>query len=954
MIAAVFSQFRLRERGVAWMLALVLALAAGPALGQTRGTWNVDAGGLWSGSTNWLNNTIAGGVSGTATFANNITATRTITLDTSRSLGSFIFGDADTSSAASWIVTSSTTTMTMNNGVNSATITVNALGTGATATISGSLGASGTTPSIIKDGVGTLVLSATNPFTTKLAITAGTLQVGADRNLGAVGTFATDRITISNGATLRSSAVFTLNGARGITIGSGGGTISANGGVLTIAAPLAGSGNTATVTGSSAVTLQNTSGTATNVNWDFAANAGVRAFFEGANALGTGSVTVRNAIKLTSQSMTTGTLTNAVTLDDGAGITARSSGGAQTYTNVALPSTGSLLFNNDDQATAALTIASGRELTGNLTINTQQGGANAVGDVTLSGIFSGAGGALIKTGTGASGRLILTGANTYAGNTTINTGTLQLGNGSTAGSLSTSSVITGSAGATLAFNRSDTITSGVDFNSAIIGGINISQLGSGTVILTASNTIGKTSITNGVLQISNANQLGAAPGSFTADQLTISNGATLRTTTGGLTLPVNRGITIGSGGGKLDANGGQLIINSRFTGDNQTVTVTGSGGLTLTNNTGTASDVDWDFAMNANQRVFFSGSNSTSLGTGNVLVRSGVRLVSQSVAPSSGEVTNAVTLESGAGLSARSTGGAVTYTTVTLPSSGSLIFNKDDLATSALTIASGRELTGDLTIDTSQQAANAVGDVTLSGNFSGASGGITKIGTGASGRLILGGVNTYGGNTTISTGTLALAATSSIANSALINVASGASFDVSAVSGGFSLGSGQVLGGSGTVVGNVTALGTIAPGSSPGTLTFANDLSLGGGSILSYELSGTDMTVGSGINDLITLSGDLTLAGTINVTETVANSFLAADVGDSWRLFNFDGTLSGGLSLGTMPTLSSGNSFQIDTSTPNQVNLVIVPEPGTIVTVMVGLGILGMVAARRRLQRVER
>jgi fibronectin-binding autotransporter adhesin len=163
-----------------------------------------------------------------------------------------------------------------------------------------------------------------------------------------------------------------------------------------------------------------------------------------------------------------------------------------------------------------------------------------------------------------------------------------------------------------------------------------------------------------------------------------------------------------------------------------------------------------------------------------------------------------------------------------------------------------------------------------------------------------------------------------------------------------------VLGGSGTVVGNVTALGTIAPGSSPGTLTFANDLSLGGGSILSYELSGTDMTVGSGINDLITLSGDLTLAGTINVTETVANSFLAADVGDSWRLFNFDGTLSGGLSLGTMPTLSSGNSFQIDTSTPNQVNLVIVPEPGTIVTVMVGLGILGMVAARRRLQRVER
>jgi fibronectin-binding autotransporter adhesin len=943
----------------AWRFLLLFAALVLGASWQPRqvwaadGTWTATTSGSWGTAGNWLNNTIGTGTGSTATFGADIASDVIVTNNQQRAIGSLIFGTVGGTNSGNWLVSGSQITVTNGNPATNATITVNSLGSATISSVIAS--ATANNALLVKNGTGKLILTNTaNSIGNRISITAGTLEIGNERVLGAQpGAYTADQLQISNGAMLRTTASATISSSRGITIGSGGGTISVNGGLMTLATRVSGSGNTLTVTGSNALTLT-TSAVGTNVDWDFAANAGVRAFFEGANALGTGSVTVRNAVKLTSQSMTTGTLTNAVTLDDGAGITARSSGGAQTYTNVALPSTGSLLFNNDDQATAALTIASGRELTGNLTINTQQGGANAVGDVTLSGIFSGAGGALIKTGTGASGRLILTGANTYAGNTTINTGTLQLGNGSTAGSLSTSSVITGSAGATLAFNRSDTITSGVDFNSAIIGGINISQLGSGTVILTASNTIGKTSITNGVLQISNANQLGAAPGSFTADQLTISNGATLRTTTGGLTLPVNRGITIGSGGGKLDANGGQLIINSRFTGDNQTVTVTGSGGLTLTNNTGTASDVDWDFAMNANQRVFFSGSNSTSLGTGNVLVRSGVRLVSQSVAPSSGEVTNAVTLESGAGLSARSTGGAVTYTTVTLPSSGSLIFNKDDLATSALTIASGRELTGDLTIDTSQQAANAVGDVTLSGNFSGASGGITKIGTGASGRLILGGVNTYGGNTTISTGTLALAATSSIANSALINVASGASFDVSAVSGGFSLGSGQVLGGSGTVVGNVTALGTIAPGSSPGTLTFANDLSLGGGSILSYELSGTDMTVGSGINDLITLSGDLTLAGTINVTETVANSFLAADVGDSWRLFNFDGTLSGGLSLGTMPTLSSGNSFQIDTSTPNQVNLVIVPEPGTIVTVMVGLGILGMVAARRRLQRVER
>ena len=245
MIAAVVSQCRLRKHLAATLAgALFSALGAGPALAQ-NGSWNVDADGLWSGTSNWLNGTIGQGISGTATFANNITATRTVTLDTNKSLGRFVFGDADTSSAASWIV-SGTGSMTMNNGTNSATITVNALGAGATVTISSTLAASGTTPSIIKDGVGTLVLAGTNGFTTKLAITTGTLQISQDRNLGGVGAFATDRITISNGATLRTSASVTLSGSRGITIGSGGGTISANGGALTIAAPLAGSGNTAT------------------------------------------------------------------------------------------------------------------------------------------------------------------------------------------------------------------------------------------------------------------------------------------------------------------------------------------------------------------------------------------------------------------------------------------------------------------------------------------------------------------------------------------------------------------------------------------------------------------------------------------------------------------------------------------------------------------------------------
>ena len=617
MIAAVVSQFRPRKHLAATLAgALFSALVAGPALAQTRGSWNVDADGLWSGTSNWLNNTIAGGVSGTATFANNITATRTVTLDTARSLGSFIFGDADTSSPASWIV-SGTAPMTMSNGTSSALITVNALGTGATVTISSTLGGSGTSPAIIKNGVGTLVLAGTNNFTTKLAITTGTLQISQDRNLGGVGAFATDRITISNGATLRTSALVTLSGSRGITIGSGGGTINVNGGSLTITAPLAGSGNTATVTGSSAVVLQNTSGTATNVNWDFSPNSGVRTFFEGANALGTGSVRVRSG-KLTSQSMTTGTLTNAVTLDSGAGLTARSTGGAQTYTNVTLPASGSVLFNNDDQATSALTILSGGTLTGTLTVSTQQGGANAVGDVTLSGVLSGAGG-LIKTGTGSSGILVLGTANTYTGITTISTGTLKLG-------------------------------------------------------------------------------------------------------------------------------------------------VAGS-----------------------------------------------------------------------------------------------------------------------------------------------------------------------------------------IATSGTISVASGAWFDTSLVPSGFSVAATQWLMGSGTVLGSVSSLGTIAPGlsGSAGTLSFASNLSFDSGSILSYGLTGTSTTPGGGINDLSAVTGNLSLDGTLNVSEIGVGSFLSATEGNSWRLFTYTGALTNnGLVLGSTPTLSSGLTLAVDTSTPNQVNLIVVPEPAASVSAMAGIGVLALLRAR--------
>ena len=88
-------------------------------------------------------------------------------------------------------------------------------------------------------------------------------------------------------------------------------------------------------------------------------------------------------------------------------------------------------------------------------------------------------------------------------------------------------------------------------------------------------------------------------------------------------------------------------------------------------------------------------------------------------------------------------------------------------------------------------------------------GGLTKNGAGT---LTLGATNTYTGSTVINAGSLALGSAASIANSRNISVAGGAVFDVSAVSGGFTLGASQTLSGSGAVNGAVAINGTIAPG----------------------------------------------------------------------------------------------------------------------------------------------
>ncbi|MCB1130714.1 MAG: autotransporter-associated beta strand repeat-containing protein [Verrucomicrobiae bacterium] len=220
---------------------------------------------------------------------------------------------------------------------------------------------------------------------------------------------------------------------------------------------------------------------------------------------------------------------------------------------------------------------------------------------------------------------------------------------------------------------------------------------------------------------------------------------------------------------------------------------------------------------------------------------------------------------------------------------------------------------------------------------------VTKEGTGTQ---TLSGLNTYSGATTISNGTLALAATGSIDNTSGVSLGINGTFDISAKSGGYAVAN---LTGSGTVIGALTVSTELAIGNSPGAVDF-DDLTLGASSVYTYELFGGGVSA-----DLANISGNLSLdtGASLDLVQlgsyTVGNKFTLfayqtgnltgtfnglndgatfADAGGNWQINYFDN--SAGLNGGT------GTSF---------VTITAVPEPGA--ALLGGLGLLALFRRRR-------
>ena len=195
-----------------------------------------------------------------------------------------------------------------------------------------------------------------------------------------------------------------------------------------------------------------------------------------------------------------------------------------------------------------------------LTLRGSNTGDNLIQGAIINNI-GGSGGKVALTKSDA-GTWVLAGANTYTNPTTINGGTLRIGNGGSTGSLSPGSSITLANGATLEFRRTGTLTQGTNFSSGSISGSGaLVQSGTGTTILNVDNTYsGLTTIDAGALRIQHASALGTTAAGTVVNG-TAPSGSPRLELAGDITV-TGEAITISGGGNFRGALSSQSGTNT--------------------------------------------------------------------------------------------------------------------------------------------------------------------------------------------------------------------------------------------------------------------------------------------------------------------------------------------------------------------------------------------------------
>jgi autotransporter-associated beta strand protein len=236
---------------------------------------------------------------------------------------------------------------------------------------------------------------------------------------------------------------------------------------------------------------------------------------------------------------------------------------------------------------------------------------------------------------------------------------------------------------------------------------------------------------------------------------------------------------------------------------------------------------------------------------------------------------------------------------------GTLSYTGTDTSNSRAVVTRGLGPTFDIVGGTTFTQSGAI---TGSGAAIGDLGGITKNGAGT---LVLAGNNNYNGETIVNNGVLAING---------INSYNATIWDAGKVTV-----NGGTLRGTGTINGPITVNsgGTITPGNSIGTLTLATNLTMQSGSTNLFEVANLPDP-----SDLLVVQGDL----------SVSNSMIAISVPGAtlqpgtYTLIQYSGKLTGTFNpFNQVIPLAGGSingSMTIDTSTPGQVNLVLIPQVG--------------------------
>ncbi|WP_461343709.1 autotransporter-associated beta strand repeat-containing protein [Brevundimonas sp. GN22] len=126
---------------------------------------------------------------------------------------------------------------------------------------------------------------------------------------------------------------------------------------------------------------------------------------------------------------------------------------------------------------------------------------------------------------------------------------------------------------------------------------------------------------------------------------------------------------------------------------------------------------------------------------------------------------------------------------------------------------------------------------------------------------------------------------------------------------------GTTLGGTGTIgSGNSTVqvFGNLNPGYGTGGLYIRGNLVLGAGSNVNFDLGEASASQGlGGINDRLSVAGDLTLAGTLNLLQSSRSSDGVAGFG-YYRLMDYSGTLrNNGITIGTKPVIAGADVYEL-------------------------------------------